>query len=93
MTRVREEQIPLIDVGFLDQLKAGRISVVPGLERFEAGYAVCGDQRLKPDAVIAATGYDRGLEPLVGHLGVLAESGRPAHHAPSRHPGCVCGRC
>src|SRR5207248_4550236 len=30
-TRVLEEQIPLIDVGFLAQLKAGRIEVVPGV--------------------------------------------------------------
>ena len=33
--------------------------------------------RLQPDAVICATGYVRGLEPIVGHLGVLDEHGAP----------------
>ena len=35
------------------------------------------DNRIEPDAVICATGYRRGLEPLVGKLGVLDESGLP----------------
>ena len=34
-------------------------------------------ERVEPDAVIAATGYRRGLEPLVGHLGVLDDRGLP----------------
>jgi cation diffusion facilitator CzcD-associated flavoprotein CzcO len=33
--------------------------------------------RPQPDAVICATGYVRGLEPIVGHLGVLDEHGAP----------------
>ncbi len=35
------------------------------------------DSRLRPDVVLCATGYRRGLEPLVGHLGVLDERGLP----------------
>jgi len=30
-----------------------------------------------PHAVVLATGYRRGLEPLVGHLGVLDAKGKP----------------
>jgi hypothetical protein len=40
--------------------------------------------------VIAATGYHRALEPLVGHLGVLDERGRPVVHGgrtPREAPG------
>jgi hypothetical protein len=37
---------------------------------------------LDPDVVIAATGYKRGLEQLVGHLGVLDERGNPRALAP-----------
>jgi putative flavoprotein involved in K+ transport len=85
-TRVREEQIPLIDVGFLSQLKARRIQGVPALERFDGGEAICGDQRLRPQVVIAATGYTRGLKRLVGHLRVLGPTERPTHHAPQCHP-------
>jgi len=32
---------------------------------------------LSPDAIIAATGFRTGLEPLVGHLGVLDDQGAP----------------
>ncbi len=42
--------------------------------------------RLRPEAVIAATGYGHGLEDLAGHLGVPDESGRPARNAPESHP-------
>jgi hypothetical protein len=33
--------------------------------------------RVEIDAIVAATGFRPGLEPLVGHLGVLDERGRP----------------
>jgi putative flavoprotein involved in K+ transport len=36
--------------------------------------------------VIAATGYHRNLEPLVGHLGVLTADGHPAAHGAETHP-------
>ncbi len=34
-------------------------------------------RRIEPDVVLVATGYRAGLEPLVGHLGVLGERGLP----------------
>jgi putative flavoprotein involved in K+ transport len=85
-TRVLEEHIPLIDVGFLDHLKSGEIQVVPALDRFAGAEAWCGERSLRPDVVIAATGFSRGLEPLVGHLRVLGPSGRPNVHAPGVDP-------
>jgi cation diffusion facilitator CzcD-associated flavoprotein CzcO len=85
-TRVLDGHIPLIDVGFLAQLKAGRIEVVPGITGLEGGEVICGERRLKVDAVIAATGYSPGLEPLVGNLGVLDSNGRPRFHAPMQSP-------
>ena len=75
---LRDDAIPLIDVGFLQQLKAGRIVVVPAVEGFEGEHVLLADgSRRRADAVIAATGYQRGLQPLVGHLGVLGPDGRP----------------
>jgi putative flavoprotein involved in K+ transport len=75
---LRDDSIPLIDVGFLQQLKAGRIVVVPAVEAFDGDHVCLADgSRRRADVVIAATGYRRGLEPLVGHLGVLGEDGRP----------------
>ena len=85
-TRVLDGHIPLIDVGFLAHLKAGHIEVVPGVTGFEGGEVICGERRMKADAVIAATGYSPGLEPMVGHLGVLDPKGHPRFHAPQSSP-------
>jgi putative flavoprotein involved in K+ transport len=69
---------PTIDAGFVDAVKQGRIEIVPAVERFDGPRVMlAGGQRIQPDVVIAATGYHRGLDPLVGHLGVLDESGEP----------------
>jgi cation diffusion facilitator CzcD-associated flavoprotein CzcO len=80
---------PTIDVGLIRELKAGRVTPVAALERFDGGTAVLADgTRLTPDAVIAATGYTTGLAPMVGHLGVLDDRGRPrAHGARAAVPG------
>ena len=67
-----------VDDGFVDALKAGRTRVTAPIERFEGREVVLTDQtRLTPDAVICATGYRRGLEPIVGDLGVLRPDGLP----------------
>lgn len=68
----------LIDAGFVDALKAGKLQIVPGLERFEGADAVLADgSRLQPQVVIAATGYNRNLPGLIGHLGFLDGYGLP----------------
>lgn len=78
---------PTIDVGMIEQLRAGRVTPVPALTRFEQGAAVLDDgTKLAPDAVIAATGYVARLEPMVGHLGVLDERGRPVVHGRHASP-------
>ena len=67
-----------VDYGFVKALKRGRVGLVAAVERFDGGEVVLADGgRLCPDAVICATGYRPGLEPLVGHLGVLREDGLP----------------
>jgi putative flavoprotein involved in K+ transport len=69
---------PVLDGGFVDALRTGRVELVAAVERFEASAVVLADgTRVRPDTVIAATGYAHGLEPLVGHLGVLEASGTP----------------
>ena len=78
-SRVREGAVPVQDVGLIDAVRAGTVEVVGAVESFDGDKVVLADgTRITPDAVIAATGYRRALEPLVGHLGVLDERGRPA---------------
>lgn len=86
-TRVRQERIPLIDVGVADAIRAGRVEVVPGVGGFVDGDVnLLNGRRLKVDAVIAGTGFRRGLEPLAGHLGLLTRSGAPAVKGPQTSP-------
>jgi putative flavoprotein involved in K+ transport len=84
---LRRRVIPILDVGLVDAVRSGRVSVVAALERFDNGRAALADgTALEVDAVIAATGYRPGLEPLVGHLGVLDERGEPLVHGAEEHP-------
>jgi putative flavoprotein involved in K+ transport len=78
---------PTIDVGLIEELRAGRVTPVAAVERFDDGEVVLADgTRLRPDVVIAATGYSRALEPVVGHLGVLDARGAPVVHGARTHP-------
>ncbi|MDJ0381401.1 NAD(P)/FAD-dependent oxidoreductase [Streptomyces sp. G-G2] len=77
-SRVREGAIPVQDVGLIDAVRAGAVLPVAAVESFAGAEVVLADgSRITPDVVIAATGYRRALEGLVGHLGVLDERGRP----------------
>jgi hypothetical protein len=79
---------PTIDVGLVAELRAGRVTPVAAVERFDGGKVVLTDgTRFACDAVIAATGYTTGLPPVVGHLGVLDERGRPHMHGRRTAPG------
>jgi putative flavoprotein involved in K+ transport len=83
----RTAVVPLIDVGLVAQLYAGRVQVVAAVRSFAEHHVVLTDGReLEVDAVVAATGYRRGLEDLVGHLGLLDGSGAPTVHGPRTHP-------
>ncbi|MFI1375028.1 flavin-containing monooxygenase [Streptomyces longwoodensis] len=90
-SRVTEGAIPVQDVGLIDAVRTGRVEVVGAVEGFEDGKVLLADGgRISPDTVIAATGYVRALEGLVGHLGVLDGRGRPVVHGartPSGAPG------
>jgi cation diffusion facilitator CzcD-associated flavoprotein CzcO len=68
----------IVDREVIDAIKEGRIEVVRGVESLDAsGVTLADGERVEPEVVVCATGYRRGLEPLVGHLGVLDERGMP----------------
>jgi cation diffusion facilitator CzcD-associated flavoprotein CzcO len=76
-----------IDDGFVAALKEGRFRIVPRVEGFSGDVVRLADGSVcRPDVVIAATGYRSGLEPLLGHLDVLDENGRPNHPMGERDP-------
>lgn len=87
-TRVIEDDvIPIIDVGLIACVKAGQVEIVGALLGFDGPDVILsGKQRIRPDAVIVATGYRRGLEPLVGSLGVLGARGKPVVTGTHTHP-------
>jgi cation diffusion facilitator CzcD-associated flavoprotein CzcO len=87
----RNREFPISGIvdrgGFVRAVKAGRVEIVAGVERFEREDVVLMDgTRLQPKLVVAATGYRAGLQAMVGHLGVLDQRGLPLVHPPRTHP-------
>jgi cation diffusion facilitator CzcD-associated flavoprotein CzcO len=69
----------IVDKEVIEAIKERRIEIVAGVESLDqAGVSLSDGSRIEPEAVIAATGYRCGLEPVVGHLGVLDERGVPS---------------
>jgi putative flavoprotein involved in K+ transport len=85
---VRDGVVPIVDVGFVDTLKAGGIEPVAGVAGFSGEEVELeGGERVSADAVIAATGYSSGLAELVGPLGVLGERELPERCGRRSPPG------
>jgi cation diffusion facilitator CzcD-associated flavoprotein CzcO len=78
-TQVRtHRRIPLIDIGTINLICRGQISVRPGLDRFDPGHAVFADgTRTRFDAVIAATGYRPRVDFLDANTPAIDREGRP----------------
>lgn len=87
-TRLTEDSVvPILDIGLVDLVKAGTVRVVAAVTGFDDNDVILADgERIQPDAVIGATGFDRALEDLVGHLGLLGTHGRPVVRGAETHP-------
>ena len=82
--------VPVIDVGFVDALKRGRVHVRPNIDHFTpTGVVYAGGQAEDFDAVIAATGFRTGLAELLDAPGALDRRGFPAYPSgqPTAHLG------
>jgi putative flavoprotein involved in K+ transport len=79
LSRVRRVgEVPLQDVGFIGAVRSGAVTPVAAVTGFEGDKVLLADgSAIGAQAVIAATGYRRGLGKLVGDLGVLDGSGLP----------------
>jgi hypothetical protein len=68
----------IVDSDVIRSIRTRAIEIVPTVAAFDGGQVELIDgRRLDPEAVICATGYVRGLEPVVGHLGILDGAGVP----------------
>jgi len=68
----------IVDKETIQAIKDRRIEVVAGVESFDrTGVRLADGTSIEADAVVAATGYRCGLEPLVGHLEALDRRGVP----------------
>jgi putative flavoprotein involved in K+ transport len=85
---MRDDVTPILDVGLVPLVKQDKVEIVAAVESFDGDDVVLADRRrIQPEAVIAGTGFRRGLEPLVGDLGLVEpQKGRPAVHGPETHP-------
>jgi Pyridine nucleotide-disulphide oxidoreductase len=85
-TRARRLHVAptIVDAEVIDAVRDRSVEVVPAVTGFEGDSVVLGDgRRFALDAVVCATGYRPGLDPLVGHLGVLTPDGVPIRLSPS----------
>jgi putative flavoprotein involved in K+ transport len=90
-SRVLVGRIPVQDVGIVEAIRTRQVEPVAAVHVAAVDEVVLADgSRLRPSVVVVATGYVAGLEPLVGHLGVLDGRGLPVVHGahePAGAPG------
>ncbi len=72
---------PVIDIGTIKMIKAGRIRVLPSIARFDAETITFTNGETHPfDAVLLATGYRAGLEKIIQNIdNELDTHGLPKH--------------
>jgi len=85
---MRDDVTPILDVGLVPLLKKGKVEIVAAVEGFDGPNVLLADgKRIRPSAIIAGTGFRRGLEPLVGKFGIIEPvKGRPVVHGAKTHP-------
>jgi putative flavoprotein involved in K+ transport len=71
-------RIPTLADELVTAVRAGQVQVLAAVEAVAADRVILSDgTSVAPQVIIAATGFRRDLESLVGHLGVLDEYGCP----------------
>ena len=71
-------RIPTLADELVDAVRAGRVEVVAAVAAVGSGRVILDDgTAVRPEVIVAATGFSTDLDSLVGHLGVLDEHGDP----------------
>ena len=78
-TRIRRDRsVPVHDTGIVKSIETGDVVPVAAVTGFDRDAVLLADgQQVRPDVVVFATGYRRGLKRLLDGLGVLDEHGDP----------------
>ena len=86
---LKHGRIPLIDVGTIEAIKAGRIRVSPGIVRFSSTQVHFQDGEAQAfDTVVLATGYTTGLASFLHNASdILDPRGRPPAFGEETLPG------
>lgn len=79
----------IVNSPVLEAIRTRRFEIVADVSSVTADEVRLADgTTARPDAIIAATGFGTGLEPIAGHLGVLDARGMPrAYGGPAVAPG------
>jgi cation diffusion facilitator CzcD-associated flavoprotein CzcO len=88
--RVGSGQSPtIVNRPVLKSIRKGKIEIVAAVENLTGeGVLLADGSTIQPDTVIAATGYTTGLAPVVGHMDMLDNRGRPkVYGGPAAAPG------
>jgi cation diffusion facilitator CzcD-associated flavoprotein CzcO len=92
---VEDHKIPVLDIGTVDYIRRGKISIRGGIDRIVASAVVFDDETTEPyDVIVEATGYLPDLRSLLpDHQSALDPFGGPARCGEaSGHPGLYfCG--
>jgi len=71
-------RIPTLADELVDAVRASRVEVVAAVAAVGSGRVILDDgTAVRPEVIVAATGFSTDLDSLVGHLGVLDEHGDP----------------
>lgn len=84
------KRVPIIDVGLAQELKRRRVVIRPDITRFTQTGVEFSDGRVEDfDAVIAATGFQTGLEQWLDLPDAIGENSLPKYASgePTNHPG------
>ncbi|MGW0162562.1 flavin-containing monooxygenase [Mycobacterium sp. NPDC003323] len=84
-----DTRIPTLGDDLVPRVEDGSIEIVAAVASFAGDSVLLADRTtVRPDVVIAATGYTKGLDEMVGHLGVLDSDGDPVRNGtPAAAPG------
>jgi cation diffusion facilitator CzcD-associated flavoprotein CzcO len=75
-----------VDEGLIKAIRQKKARVVKEVKEIKDNTVFIKDgEQFTPDIILCATGYHSGLEPLIGHLGVLDSYGLPTTTGPQKN--------